>query len=103
MLLAFPVGAATPIVDQADRPARAAAILTRTIYVTHSGSTEPITWFVYLPLLARAYRADLPPLIVTTTHFGFNFISSAEARAAEIRYQRAAEAGATVNRWPAGR
>ncbi len=121
MLLAIPVGAATPIVDQADRPARAviapalsaqpgaitftsqvsfAAILTRTTYVSNSSSTEPITWFVYLPLLARDYRAVLPPLVVTTTQFGFDFISSAEARAAEIRYQRAAEAGATVNRWP---
>ena len=192
MLLAIPVGAATPIVDQADRPARAviapalsaqpgaitftshvsfAAILTRTIYVSNSSSTDPITWtvavdpagvlqpvvaplsgvdaatlsvqidtspftvtgtytgsiiisaqpsstpgspitisisliitdqlkLVYLPLLARDHRAALPPPIVTTTQFGFDFISSAEARAAEIRYQRAAEAGATVNRWP---
>ena len=53
---------------------------------------------VYLPLVGKNYNpATLP---ITTTRFGFDFISSAEARAGEIRYQRAAEAGAAINRWP---
>ena len=56
---------------------------------------------VYLPLVDKNFNASAPPpLPITTTRFGFNFISSAEARAAEIRYQRAAEAGASLNRWP---
>ena len=57
---------------------------------------------VYVPLVAKDFvpPPPPPPPRPTTTQFGFNFISSAESRAAPIRYQRAAEAGATVNRWP---
>ncbi len=57
---------------------------------------------VYVPLVAKDFAPPPPPPPPrpTTTQFGFDFISSAEARAAPIRYQRAAEAGATVNRWP---
>ena len=92
IFLAAPVGAATPIADPATQLAHAA--------IAPGPTADPITWFVHLPLVASDYRAVPPPPTITTTQFGFAFTSSAEARAAEIRYQRAAEAGATVNRWP---
>lgn len=60
--------------------------------------TDP-TYFVYLPIVDKNVMPQAGPAL-TSTRFGFVFISSAEARAAEIRYQRAAEAGATHNRWP---
>ncbi len=56
---------------------------------------------VYMPLVGKNYNpATPPPPLITTTRFGLNFISSAEARAAEIRYQRAAGVRAAINRWP---
>lgn len=70
----------------------------------HPAPASPVftpTDFVYLPLVEKNHNPSAPPpLTVTTTQFGFNFISSAEARADAIRYQRAAEAGARLNRWP---
>ena len=101
--LAAPVGAVTPPVGPAlvavapesmrDHIARPDVIAFTSPVTNHSA-------FVYLPLVAGGYRNVPPPPTITMTQFGFAFISSAEARAAEIRYQRAAEAGATVNRWP---
>jgi hypothetical protein len=57
---------------------------------------------VYVPLVAKDFTPPPPPPPPrpTTTQFGFNFISSAEARSDEARYQRARDAGAGVNRWP---
>jgi hypothetical protein len=54
---------------------------------------------VFLPIAASNF-VPLPPAPDVTTSFGVNFISSAEARADETRYQRAADLGATINRWP---
>lgn len=71
---------------------------------TTSGSpfTVPLTLHVIEP-----YRVFLPAVLanhslltVITTSFGLNFINSAEEPAGELRFQRAAEAGASWDRWP---
>jgi hypothetical protein len=53
----------------------------------------------YLPAIQRNY-AGAPPPSATTTKFGLQFVSSAEAPAAAIRYNHAATLDAKYNRWP---
>ena len=49
----------------------------------------------YLPFITSQ-----PAPLTTTMQMGLAFVSSAESPAPSIRYERAASAGATINRWP---
>ncbi|HZY40707.1 MAG TPA: hypothetical protein VFF59_01770 [Anaerolineae bacterium] len=54
----------------------------------------------YLPIVTNKYATPVPQLFDSPyTHFGVDFISSPDHRA-DIRYQRAAELNAGLNRWP---
>lgn len=79
------------------------ALASTTLADTPSSDVSQVSadeaYTMYLPILVNSYAA-VPPAPKLTTQFGVNFISSAEARADEIRYQRAADLGATINRWP---
>ncbi len=55
-------------------------------------------WHVYLPSIFSS--PPPPPTNSITVSFGLSFITSAETHAGELRFQRAAQAGAGLDRWP---
>lgn len=99
VVLTWPVEAALSTSDRAGVRTQVAA--TPATLLNNRALTEPLQ-YTYLPLVDKNFYGYTPPTpaTLTGTQFGIMFISSAEARAPEIRYQRAAGAGATINRWP---
>lgn len=63
---------------------------------------------IFLPLILRSYsppplpipQPTITPTTPNTTALGLDFITSAEAPASVLRFQRAAETGAQWDRWP---
>lgn len=84
-------------------------VFTTALHITAEPTTTPGSPFT-IPVTLQViepYRVFLPavlvghsPPTVITASFGLDFITSAEEPADELRFQRAAEAGADWDRWP---